>query len=98
MKAEGPKHERETILRWDEEDATAGVWTASAPVYRKLLKRLGKKYLIEDGERHAVFEFPVRFITFPRVKQAKVLTPHQQEVRAKNMKKLHEKKKEVENQ
>jgi hypothetical protein len=77
MKASGPKRERETIINFNEEDETATVWTASRNVYNRLLKRLGRDYLTEDGERHAVFTFPAEFLQLPRAKAKKVLTPEQ---------------------
>ena len=69
MKGHGPKHERETIINFNEEEATASIWTASETVYRRLLKRLGQEYLAVDGERHAEFRFPVAFIQLPRPKK-----------------------------
>jgi hypothetical protein len=77
MKGKGPKHERETIINFNEEDGEASIWTASEPVYRRLLKRLGRAYLTADGERHAVFTFPAEFLQLPRAKAKKVLTPEQ---------------------
>jgi len=75
MQADGPKHERETIIRFDEESETCSIWTASQVIYRKLLKRLGSDYLVEDGERHAEFKCPVKFTDLPRRKVKKVLDP-----------------------
>jgi len=67
MKAKGPKIERETIIRWDEVGDDAEIWTASQPVYRKLL-RLG--YVPkEDNERSATFEMPKRCISIRRVRK-----------------------------
>ena len=71
MKGKGPRSERETIINFNEEDETASIWTASEPVYRKLMKRLGSQYLTEDDERHAVFTFPRQLISLPRVKAKK---------------------------
>jgi hypothetical protein len=73
----GSRSRRETIINFNEEDKTATVWTASGNVYKKLLKRLGRAYLTEDGERHAVFTFPAEFLQFPRAKAKRVLTPEQ---------------------
>jgi hypothetical protein len=75
MKGNGPRFERETIINFNEEEATASIWTASETVYRRLLKRLGRAYLTEDGERHAVFVFPRNFLGLPRVKVKKPLDP-----------------------
>jgi len=69
MKGKGPKYERETILNFNEEEKTASIWTASETVYRRLLKRLGRAYLTEDGERHSVFVFPTAFIKLPKPKR-----------------------------
>ena len=77
MQASGPRHERETIIRFDEEGDLAEVYTASHVIYRRLIKRLGRAYLAEDGERHAVFKFPKEFISLPRLKAQKSLTPTQ---------------------
>jgi hypothetical protein len=71
------KQERETIIGFNEEEETASIWTASETVYRRLLKRLGRAYLSEDSERHAVFIFPAEFLALPRAKAKKVLTPEQ---------------------
>ena len=69
MNGKGPKFERETIIRFDEDSDKAEIWTASETVYRRLLKRLGRAYLTEDGQRHAVFTFPVAFMQLPRPKR-----------------------------
>ena len=71
MKAEGPQHERETIIRFDEESDQAEIWTASAVVYRRLMKRLGQAYLVKDGQRHAEFEFPKKWLVLPRKRTPK---------------------------
>jgi hypothetical protein len=85
MKAEGPKQERETVINFNEADDTASVWTASDVVYRRLLKRLGRAYLTEDGERHACFVFPRKFLDLPRVKVKKTLDPAQRSKLAKQL-------------
>ena len=77
MKGNGPKHERETIINFNEEEDTASIWTASEVVYRRLLKRLGQEYLTEDGGRHAVFTFPAKFMQLPRLRTKRVLNPEQ---------------------
>jgi hypothetical protein len=75
MKANGPRIERETIIRWDEVNAMAEVWTASQPVYRKLVK-LGYEPK-EDGERSATFEVPKRRVA---IRGARVLSEKQRQV------------------
>jgi hypothetical protein len=74
MKASGPKHERETIIRWDEETDNVSVWTASETIYRQLKKRLGMAHLTDDGERHACFEFPRRFMVLPRAREKRPMS------------------------
>src|SRR5215467_12244598 len=69
MKGYGPKRERETIVRFDDQSYSSEIWTASETVYRRLLKRLGRAYLTEDGERQAVFVFPTAFIKLPKPKR-----------------------------
>jgi len=74
MKAEGPKHERETIINFNEEEATASIWTTSETVYRRLLKRLGRAYLTEESQRHAVFTFPSHLVRLPLLKAKRTLS------------------------
>jgi hypothetical protein len=67
MKGKGPKHERETVIRFDEETQTASVWTASELTYRRLLK-LG--YMpASESDRSVTFEIPKRDIKLPRPKR-----------------------------
>ena len=75
MKGNGPREERETIINFNEAEDTASVWTASETVYRRLLKRLGRAYLTEDSERHAIFTFPINFVDLPKVKTKRELDP-----------------------
>ena len=77
MKGEGPRFERETIINFNDKEDTASIWTASETVYRRLLKRLGRAYLKEDSERHAVFKFPREFLQLPRARVKKILAPEQ---------------------
>jgi hypothetical protein len=85
MKGKGPRSERETVIRFDEEEDTASIWTASDTVYRRLMKRLGRQHLTEDGERHAVFTFPKELISLPRAKAKRVLTEAQRAQMASRM-------------
>jgi len=85
MKGKGLRRERETIINFNEEEETASIWTASETVYRRLLKRLGRQYLTEDGERHAEFKFPKQLISRPRVKAKRVLTDAQRVQMASRM-------------
>lgn len=64
MKGHGPKHERETIINFNEESDMASIWTASEVVYRRLIK-LGYGPS-QDNERSAVFEIPKRDVRLPR--------------------------------
>ena len=68
MKAEGPKHERETIINFNEEDTVATVWTASESAYRQLRKRGYAP--TQDNERSAVFTMAKRDVKLPRPKRA----------------------------
>ena len=81
MKASGPRTERETIVNFNEEESTASIWTASEVVYRRLIKQLGTESLLEDGERHAIFELPKAWIKLPRQRKVRVPTPKQLEAR-----------------
>ena len=74
MKGKGPRIERETVLSFNEEQGTAWIWTASEVIYRRRLKRLGRAYLTEDGERHAEFKFPKQFTGLPRAKAKRTIS------------------------
>jgi hypothetical protein len=75
VKGKGPKHERETVINFNEEETTASVWTASETVYRQL-KRRG--YVpTEDRERSATFEVPKGLVKVLRPKRQ--LTEQEQE-------------------
>jgi len=79
MRGKGPKIECETIIRFGEASPTAEVWTASEPIYRKLLKQ--RHVPKEDGERSATFEVPKRSVT---IKTRKALTDKQRQVLQKH--------------
>lgn len=66
MNGTGIRQERETIINMNEEDDACSIWTASETVYRRLMKRLGSAYLAENGERHALFIFPKKWLLLPR--------------------------------
>lgn len=70
MKSEGPRYERETVINWNEEDQAASIWTSSATIARRLAKRLGPGYLVEDDERHVIYQFPKRWLILPRARVA----------------------------
>ena len=61
MKGKGPRDERETIINFNEAEPCASIWTASEPMYRKLLK-LGYEP-IEGSDRSATFEVPKRLVS-----------------------------------
>ncbi len=61
MKGQGKKGERETVINYNEADASASIWTASERVYRKL-KKLGYEP-VEDSERSARFEIPKKCVS-----------------------------------
>ena len=61
MKGKGPRDERETIINFNEAEPYASIWTASQPIYRKLLK-VGYEP-IEGSDRSATFEVPKRLVS-----------------------------------
>ena len=69
MKAIGPGYERETIIRFDDDSDFAELWTASATYFRRMIKRGFTPK--EDGERHALFEFPKKSVKLPRFAKSK---------------------------
>ena len=64
MKGNGPRHERETVILFNEEENTASIWTASEPMYRKL-KKLGF-IPVEDQDRSATFKIPKKCVSIRR--------------------------------
>lgn len=80
MQADGPKHERETIIRFDEETDNVEIWTASQGIYRKCLK-LGFD-CFEDDERHAIFRTNAKNI---RLVRGIRLTEDQRRAKAERM-------------
>lgn len=66
MKATGPTHERETIIRLSEDSKTVEIWTASNFMYRKL-RSLGFD-CVADGQRHAEFVCTVKNLGFRRTR------------------------------
>jgi hypothetical protein len=64
MKGKGARHERETVITFNEADEIASIWTASETIYRRL-KRLGYTPT-EDNDRSAAFEIPKKHIRLPR--------------------------------
>jgi hypothetical protein len=69
MKGRGPRYERETIIILNEQSEEATIWTASLVIYRRLLKRLGLTWLVNDEESSAEFKFPKKFLSLPRAKK-----------------------------
>jgi hypothetical protein len=61
MRGKGPRDERETIINFNKAEPYAAIWTASEPMYRKLLK-LGYEP-IEGSDRSATFEVPKRLVS-----------------------------------
>lgn len=64
MIGKGPKHERETVITFNEIDTTAQIWTASEVVYRKLKKN--GYFPVNESDRSASFEVPRRQIRLPK--------------------------------
>jgi len=67
MKGKGIREERETVIRFDETGEKAIVWTASMPVYRKMLKRGYKA--TKETDHFAWFAVPKGDIKIPRPKR-----------------------------
>jgi hypothetical protein len=61
MRGKGPREERETVINFNEAEPYASIWTASEPMFRKLLK-LGYEP-IEGSDRSATFEMPKRLVS-----------------------------------
>ncbi len=61
MKGKSVRQERETVINYNEADASASIWTASERVYRKLMK-LGYEP-VKDTERSATFEIPKKRVS-----------------------------------
>lgn len=77
MKGQGLRREREMVILFNEEEATASVWTASEAVYRRL-RRLG--YVpSEDNERSATFDVPKREVRLPRPRRGRAMSEEQRE-------------------
>jgi len=87
MKATGPRYERETIIRWDEEVDQAEVYTASDVVCRQMRKRGYDP--VEDNGRSVVFKIPKTEIRLPVKKRE--LSEAERAERARRMKAIREK-------
>jgi hypothetical protein len=61
VESKGPKCEREVVINFNEAEPYASIWTASEPMYRKLL-RLGYEP-VEGSDRSATFEVPKRLVS-----------------------------------
>ena len=86
MKGSGPRHERETVIVFNEEDNLATIWTASAVMDQKL-RKLGLE-LVEDGSRHSKFMVPKAQVSIrrkPRISESAKARA------AERMRKLNEK-------
>ncbi len=61
MKGKGIRQERETVINYNEADASASIWTASERVYRRIKKQ---GYVpVKDTERSARFEIPKKCVS-----------------------------------
>ncbi|MBI3001324.1 MAG: hypothetical protein HYY46_23165 [Deltaproteobacteria bacterium] len=77
MIGKGPRHERETVINFNEAEPMASVWTASEIVYRKL-RKLG--YMpSEDEGRHAVFTVPKSVVKVLKLRAKREMTQAQRE-------------------
>lgn len=64
MKGKGPRHERETVFVFNEEDSIASIWTTSEVMYRRL-KKMGYEPS-EDNDRSASFKVPKKRVSIRR--------------------------------
>jgi hypothetical protein len=72
--------ERETIIRFNDEDEVANVWTAQRPVITKLKRNPAATLLDEgnhDGSVWAEFELPKSLISFRSARVKRQLTEEQ---------------------
>ncbi len=86
MKGKGIRQERETVINYNEADASASIWTASERVYRKLKKQGYEP--VKDTERSATFEIPKKRVSIRKAistsnKQLKAL--ERARAKAKNL-------------
>ena len=63
----GPRHERETIVNFNEADDTMSIWTASEQVYRRLVKAGFQSDPNRETDRSAVFVLPKSSFRFPKL-------------------------------
>ena len=68
MTPSGPAHERETIIRFSDDDDSVEIWTASGKVFRKC-QRLGFE-MLQDNVRSGLFRCSVRNLTLRKAKSA----------------------------
>jgi hypothetical protein len=64
MTGKGPRHERETVIIFNEEDAEMSIWTASEAVDRRLRKAGFSPS--DDSDRHSEFKLPKSSFKWPR--------------------------------
>jgi len=77
MEGKGPRFERETVIKFNEAEPSASLWTASETVYRRL-KSLG--YIpMQDNERSAVFDVPRGLVKILKRRPKRELTEKQRE-------------------
>jgi len=72
--------ERETIIRLNDDEELANVWTAQRPVITKLKKNTAATLIEEgthDGSAWAEFEIPKALISFRSARVKRELTPEQ---------------------
>ena len=86
MKPSGPKHERETIIWFSDEDDSVDIWTASGIVHKRLT-RLGFQ-LVNAGERHSEFKCTLKNL---RLHTARKLTTEQRAALSARMTELRSK-------
>lgn len=91
--------ERETIVRWDEENDSMEIFTASnitRTIMNKLLKSSPDAYsIVRDNEGGTTYMCKDKnMLTLRNSREKRELTPEQKQAQAERIKKMHEKKKE----
>jgi hypothetical protein len=71
LKATGPRHERETVIRLCESDSHAEIWTASKSFFYKLTSRGYAPKSISPDQRSASFIIPKKAVSIRRPREQK---------------------------
>ena len=83
MRGKGPRIERETIINFNEAEPDASVWTASEPMYHKML-RAGYQPS-EDSERSATFMVPKKLVSVRKARHISAARRKELAVKARSI-------------